>query len=120
MSRHRSPLSTNEPPKCADLSFPVIFAPEAEEQLIALYRYIAQASSPEITERFTSAIVEHCEKLASFPERGTPRGDLRPNLRTLAFRRRVTIAYAAETDQVAILGIFYGGQDFESILKDFD
>lgn len=41
----------------------VVFTPEAEEQLAALYRYIATAASPVIAERYTSAIVTHCEGL---------------------------------------------------------
>ena len=64
--------------------------------------------------RFTDAIVAHCEELAGFPLRGPAREDLRPGLRTLAFRGRVTIAYAV----VAILGIFYGGADFEAVLSN--
>lgn len=96
----------------------VIFAPEAEAQLVALYRYIAREASPEIADRFIGAIIEHCEKLESFPHRGTPRDDIRPGLRTLAFRRRVTIAYAVRSEETAILGIFYGGQDFETILRE--
>jgi len=31
--------------------YTVVFTPEAEEQLLALYRYIATAASPEIAER---------------------------------------------------------------------
>lgn len=100
------------------MAYSVIFVPEAEAQLVALYRYIARQASTEIAERFTSAIIEHCEKLENFPHRGTPRDDLRPRLRTMAYRRRVTIAYFVDSDQVAILGIFYGGQDIESILHD--
>ena len=98
------------------MSYRVIFTPEAEEQLLALYRYIRQQASPDIGDRFTDAVVAYCEKLQDFPHRGTPRDDLQLGRRTLAFRRRVTIAYTVEADQVAILGVFYGGQDFESVL----
>jgi len=38
-------------------------------------------------------------------------------LRTLGFRRRVTIAYVVEPAQVLVLGVYYGGQDFETILR---
>ena len=100
------------------MAYRVVFAPEAEQQLVTLYRYIAQEASPAIAERFTNAIVAHCEKLENFPNRGTPRDDLRPGLRTTAYRRRVTIAYAGDSDQVAILDIFYGGQDYETMLSD--
>jgi toxin ParE1/3/4 len=64
----------------------VVFAPEAQAQLLELYRYIAEAS-PATALRFTDAIVAHCEDLADFPLRGPAREDLRPGLRTLAFPR---------------------------------
>ena len=37
--------------------FRVVFSPEAEEQLAALYRYIAAAASPDIAALYTEAIV---------------------------------------------------------------
>ena len=43
----------------------VVFAPEAEEQLVGLYRYIAAAASPETARRFTSAVVDQCEALSA-------------------------------------------------------
>jgi toxin ParE1/3/4 len=96
----------------------VVFAPEAQAQLLELYRYIADTASPATALRFTGAIVSHCEELADFPLRGPVREDLRPGLRTLAFRGRVTIAYAVSTSDVTILGIFYGGADFEAMLRE--
>jgi toxin ParE1/3/4 len=39
-------------------------------------------------------------------------------LRTVAFRRRVTIAYAVTSEVVTVVGVFYGGQDFEAILRE--
>jgi toxin ParE1/3/4 len=45
----------------------VIFSPEAQEQLVALYQYISVAASPEIAERYTEAIIAHCEGLQDFP-----------------------------------------------------
>ena len=96
----------------------IVYAPEAEAQLIDLYRYIELQASPAIAQGFTEAIVARCSALAEFPDRGTPREDLLPGLRTVAFRRRVTIAYWVDAEAVMILGIFYGGQDFESVFQD--
>lgn len=45
----------------------VDFSPEAEEQLAALYCYIAAAASPDIAARYTEAIVSYCESLRTFP-----------------------------------------------------
>jgi toxin ParE1/3/4 len=95
----------------------VVFSPEAEAQLVAIYRWIAEEATPTLAERFTRAIVDYCEKLESFPERGTRRDDLRPGLRTIGFRRRVTIAFAVEASAVTIIGVFYGGQDVEAVLQ---
>jgi plasmid stabilization system protein ParE len=98
-------------------TYNVVFAPEAEEQLIELYRYIEENASAEIALRYTGAVVERCENLATLPERGTPRDDIRPGLRTTTYKRRTVIAYIVETDQVSVIGLFHGGQDYESELQ---
>jgi plasmid stabilization system protein ParE len=95
----------------------VVFAPEAEAQLLALYFHIAAAASPDIAANYTEAIVKHCESLSTFPVRGAQRDDIRPGLRVFGFRRRVSIAFEITGDVVTILGIYYGGQSFE---KAFD
>lgn len=95
----------------------VVFAPEAESQLLALYFQIAAASSPQIAANFSAAIIDECESLGTLPRRGTRRDEIRPGLRTFGFRRRVTIAFEVTNDIVAILGIFYGGQDFEPVFE---
>jgi plasmid stabilization system protein ParE len=51
-----------------------------------------------------------------FPQRGTMRHDVRPGLRITNFKKRAVIAFSVDTEQVSIIGIFYGGQDYESIL----
>lgn len=61
--------------------YTVVFTPEAEAQLVAIYRYIAAAASPQIAERYTSAIVSYCEGLTTFPDRSALREDIRPGLR---------------------------------------
>lgn len=84
--------------------------------MAALYGYIATAASPQIAQRYTDAIVNHCEELSAFPLRGTLRNDIRPGLRITNYRKRTVIAFAVDSKQVSILGIYYGGQDFESAL----
>jgi plasmid stabilization system protein ParE len=96
----------------------VVFAPEADAQLTALYRYIEIQASPSIAKRFTDAILSRCEDLADMPFQGTPRDDIRPGMRTLAYKRRVLIAYDVEDEIVTIIAVFYGGQDFESLLRE--
>jgi plasmid stabilization system protein ParE len=100
------------------LIYEVIFTPEVWAQLAVLNDYIADASSEEIAERYITALVRHCYKLETFPKRGTRRDDLRPGIRILGFRRRVSIVFEVSGTAVTILGIFYGGQDFEAMLKE--
>ena len=99
------------------MQYPVVFTPEAQEQLTALYRYIAAAASPQIAERYTSAIVTYCEGLQTFPHRGTRRDDIRPGLRITNYKKRVVIAFDVDAERVSIIGVFYGGQDFETDLQ---
>jgi toxin ParE1/3/4 len=100
------------------VSYRVVFSPEAEEQLAALYSYIAAAASPEIAVRYTEAIVTYCEGLRAFPHRGTRRDDVRPGLRITNYRKRAVIAFSVDAEQVSIVGVFYGGQDYETILDE--
>ncbi|MDR2032802.1 MAG: type II toxin-antitoxin system RelE/ParE family toxin [Azoarcus sp.] len=98
----------------------VVFSPEAEEQLAALYHYIAAAASPDIAARYTEAIVSYCESLRTFPHRGALRDDVRPGLRVTHYKKRTVIAFDVAAGQVSIIGVFYGGQDYETMLRDDD
>lgn len=96
----------------------VDYSRRAVAQLEALYKYIAEDSGPDRAERFVSSITEYCDGFDMFPHRGAKRDDIRPGLRLVGFRRRVTIAFTVNEGSVNILGVFYGGQDYESILQD--
>lgn len=100
------------------MKYRVVFSPEAMEQLAALYSYIAQAASPDIAAQYTEAIVSYCESLCTFPLRGNPRDDVRPNLRVTHYKKRTIIAFDVDSDVVSIIGVFYGGQDYEASLGD--
>ncbi len=100
------------------MSYTVVFTPEAEAQLVELYGYIAARASPEIAARFSGGIVAYCESLSTFPTRGNRRDDIRPGLRVTSFRKRVAIAFDVDEERVNIIGVFYGGQDYESVLSE--
>jgi toxin ParE1/3/4 len=51
-----------------------------------------------------------------FPERGTRRDDLRPDLRVTGVERRVTIAFHVTAEAVIIDRILYGGRDLAPAL----
>lgn len=91
----------------------VVFTPEARDDLIRLYDYIADHGSPERAARYIRRIENLCMSLTRLPERGTLRDDLRPGLRVIGFGRRAAIAFRVNAESVAILRIFYGGRNLE-------
>ena len=100
------------------MKYNVVYTPDALRQLDQLQRQISAAASPLIAQRYVAAIMRQCASLATFPLRGTKRDDVRPGLRVFGFRRRVLIGFRVANDRVVILGVLYGGQDFESLLRD--
>jgi toxin ParE1/3/4 len=100
------------------VSRPVVFTPEAQNDLLDLYDYIADRSSPTRALGYISRIEKTCTSLKNLPERGTRRDDLRPGLRVIGFERRVLIAFRVSSDSVAILRILYGGRNVELAFPD--
>ncbi len=97
----------------------VVYSPHARQQLTDLYLWIAdQSGFPARAEGFVSAIIAYCDSLADFPMVGIARDDLRPGLRTIGFRRRVVIAFAVTAENVEVLGVHYGGCDYETLLRE--
>ncbi len=64
--------------------------------------------------------MNYCESLGTFPHRRTKRDDVRQGLRITQYKKRAVIAFAVGADQVSILGMFYGGQDYETMLSEAD
>ncbi|MCZ2135853.1 MAG: type II toxin-antitoxin system RelE/ParE family toxin [Burkholderiales bacterium] len=101
------------------MTYSVRFAPEADEQLAAIEAFIAtSASSPTIAANYVDAIVDYCERITVFPLRGMRRDDLLPGLRITNYRGNAVIAFTVDLDAetVSIVGVFYGGQDYEAAL----
>jgi toxin ParE1/3/4 len=96
----------------------VVFAPEALSDLRALYDTIADASLPARALDYVEGVRRLCVQLADFPERGTRRDAIRPGLRTLGYRRRVTVAFHVTETTVVIDRLFYAGRDVEALLRD--
>lgn len=102
------------------MNYRIVFSPEAEEQLAALYIYLSDAASPDIAFEYTEDIVKYCERMHTFPIRGTTRDDVRLGLRISNYKKRVVIAFCVDEEEklVSIIGLFYGGQNYETILKE--
>jgi toxin ParE1/3/4 len=98
--------------------YEVRFHPRARADLLAPYDYIAEAAGTGAAEAYIRRIEAARLSLQTFPERGTRREHIRPSLRTMGFERRATIAFIVEMDDVLIVRVFYGGQNFERALDE--
>jgi toxin ParE1/3/4 len=98
----------------------VIFSQSAEDDLIAIYDYIAERASADIALQFIERIEAYCLGFATAPERGTKRDDLRPNLRMVGFRRRATILFEVDRrkKRVVIHGVYYAGRSIRLAADD--
>lgn len=96
----------------------VVYAPEAREDLLALYDRIAQAASAQVALAYVERLAGWLAAFATASERGTRRDDVREGLRIIGFERRVTVAFTVSDAQVVILRLFYGGQDWGEVLSE--
>ena len=102
------------------MTYRVAYARRAIAQLEALYLHISEASSPATAANFVSSIIDYCYGFEPMPNHGTRRDDIRPDLRIVGFRRRATIAFTVGQDSVAILGVFYRGQEITAALNKIE
>ena len=90
----------------------VVFAPEAQADLLGIYDWLAEAANLETAYRFVMRAERYCEGLSHASERGQSRNDIRPGLRVVGFERRLTIAFAVAEERVTILRVFYRGRNW--------
>lgn len=90
--------------------YSVHLLPEAEDDLVHLYRYIARHASPIIARHYINRIRLFLAGLSHFPERGTVRDEIEPGLRIVGFERRASIAFKVHGDEVVIVRILYAGR----------
>lgn len=98
------------------------YTPEAQQQLHALDDWITEKASRDVAQRFVSAILDCIDGILVFPRAGRARDDIRPGMRTTTFKKRTVIAYEVDESSgelvVNVLGVFHGGQDWETALSD--
>jgi toxin ParE1/3/4 len=95
----------------------VVWHRKARADLLALYDWIAEQADPDTAFDYTSKIEAHAAKLAQFPDRGTPRDELVPGMRTIPYRRRTVIAYRVLEGELEILAIVHGGRDLGRVFE---
>lgn len=100
-------------------AFSVIFQESATADILDVYRWVYDVSSdPATAERFTARLMASCRRIGDAPYGGRQRDDLFQGLRIMPFEKRAVIAYLIDRDTVVITNVFYGGRDYESLLRD--
>ena len=99
--------------------YEVVLAEAALEDLAAIRKHVAITSSPQAADRLLERIFDHLDGLATTPMRGTSRQDIRPGLRTMGWRRTLTIAVWVDeaARRAVVVGVFFRGRDVASALR---
>lgn len=79
--------------------------------LIALKQWVAREAGQRVAKAYLDRVEAKIAALADFPDRGTPRGNLGPRVRTLAFERRLIIAYHVEALTATVLRVVSTARD---------
>ena len=104
------------------MPYEIIFDRAARQDLRAIFDYIHERAGRRIAERDVTRLYDRCLTLRDFPELDTRREDLRAGLRTLGYRRRATVLFQVDHAhrKVIILGVYFGGRDFETAFREED
>lgn len=94
----------------------VVFAPEAEVDLLELYDWISETASPDVAMTYLARVQAFCRSLSVGSERGQVRSDIRPGLRIVGFERRMTLAFVVDDSTVTVLRVFSAGRDWTTTL----
>lgn len=92
----------------------IVFHRIARADLFGIYSYIEEHGGSVRAGRYVDRVEAACRQLTTFPEKGAPRDDIAPGLRTWAMERRVLIVYRIAGSSLEILRILYAGRDFQT------
>lgn len=88
----------------------------AIDDLDSLHLWIESEADSRTADDYLGRLETRIAALAQFPNRGTPRDDLAPGLRTLSFERRIVIAYAVRGSVVMVLRVVSGARELGLLL----
>jgi toxin ParE1/3/4 len=92
----------------------VDYRPEALRDLEGIYDWIAEHSGHEPAGAYVNQIIDFCDGLDLFPERGKPHLEIGPHVRSLSFRRSMVISYVIGVESVVILRVYGKGRTIVS------
>jgi toxin ParE1/3/4 len=100
------------------MRYKVIVAPGVFAKMVQQADYIARQSTEEVASRYMGRLFTYFDELDIFPQRGRPRDDVLQGLRVVGFKNSANIAFVVEGNYVYVLGIYFGGEDYDSALVE--
>lgn len=94
------------------MKYEVALTEGAIDDLDALHLRIAGEAGEAVADAYLDRVQRRIEGLSEYANRGTPRDDLAPGVRTLSFERRLVIAYRVTGAEVRVLHIFSSQREY--------
>jgi toxin ParE1/3/4 len=95
-------------------SLPIVRSPEADEDLIEIWAYLAHEASDRVADNQLRDIEKACSTLKTWPYCGRKRDELLPSLRSIPVHPFV-VFYRVGEDAVEIVRVLHGRRDIDSI-----
>lgn len=94
----------------------VTIRPTADRDLDAIYAWISR-DNPDAAARHIQRLVAAARRLATFPERGTPRPEIGSGVRSITVGAYL-ILYKVEANGVDIIRMVHGARDVMGVLRE--
>ncbi|MGX8013567.1 type II toxin-antitoxin system RelE/ParE family toxin [Mesorhizobium sp. ORM8.1] len=96
----------------------VVLSEGAISDLEAIGAYVLKSSGSEnIANGFVDRIKQRCQSIGNYPSWRPLRDDIASGLRIVPFEHSAVIAYVIADDLVDIVSVFYGGRDYEALIR---
>ncbi len=95
----------------------IIWSPEAENDLLDIWNYVARESSPSLADAQVKAVHHACVTLAQWPHSGRARDDLRVGVRSIVVKPYVAF-YRVNEATVEVVRVLHGSRDIDAIFGD--
>lgn len=100
------------------MRYTVTVSPRVVAKLAQQADYIAYQSTEAVADAYIGGLFTYFDGLDTFPERGHPRHDVLPGLWLIGYKHSANIAIVIDRPQVYVLGVYFGGEDYEGALRE--
>jgi toxin ParE1/3/4 len=100
---------------------PVVFRQGATNDLDGIFDYLLeQGASIRVARGFVGRIEAQCERIGNVPAGYPARPELGQDIRVAPFEHSAVIVYRPTDAVVEILRIYYGGRNYQEIMRTAD